>query len=85
MNKPTELLPCPHCDDSGYVEFASGGIWTGENIRTRHEICDCICGDDVRRALTTDTTGDTDIALRLKERFGDSDGPEREEVVRMVR
>lgn len=41
--------PCPHCDDSGYVELVSGGIWTGANITSRLEICDCICGDDVRR------------------------------------
>jgi hypothetical protein len=42
---------CPHCDDSGFQEFASGGIWTGEGVRVRYEICGCICGDDVRREL----------------------------------
>jgi hypothetical protein len=39
---------CPLCDDSGYQEFVSGGIWTGENITTRREFCDCACGQDAR-------------------------------------
>ena len=40
--------PCPLCDDSGYQEFVSGGIWTGENITARREFCDCACGQDAR-------------------------------------
>lgn len=36
--------PCPKCDDSGFVEYSSGGIWTGENVTTRQEFCDCLCG-----------------------------------------
>ncbi len=43
--------PCPDCDDSGWKEFYSGGIWTGENISVRQEPCTCACGDDVRREL----------------------------------
>lgn len=39
---------CTKCDDSGFVELASGGIWTGENITTRREYCDCACGQDAR-------------------------------------
>jgi hypothetical protein len=46
---------CDKCDDSGYVELISGGIWTGENIRTRHEVCGCPCGDDVRREIRART------------------------------
>jgi hypothetical protein len=43
------LKACPKCDDSGYIEHYSGGFWTGENMRFRQEVCDCPCGDDVRR------------------------------------
>lgn len=39
---------CDLCGDSGYREFASGGIWTGENITIRREFCDCPCGQDAR-------------------------------------
>ena len=39
---------CSKCDDSGYQEFASGGIWTGEHITVRREFCDCACGQDAR-------------------------------------
>lgn len=58
--------PCPTCDDSGWAEFCSGGIWTGERITTRQEPCTCICGDDVRRELrarasiVNDTQGGVD-------------------------
>ena len=43
---------CPKCDDSGFIETYSGGIWTGENITTKLSFCDCICGDDARREHT---------------------------------
>lgn len=43
---------CPDCDDSGWVETVSGGLWEG-NGRSRLTICDCICGDDVRRERAT--------------------------------
>jgi len=46
-----DWTPCPKCDDSGFQEFVSGGIWTGEHITRRLEVCDCLCGDDVRRCL----------------------------------
>lgn len=39
---------CDKCQDSGYIETVSGGIWTGENVSTRRELCDCHCGDDAR-------------------------------------
>ncbi|KQX18371.1 MULTISPECIES: hypothetical protein [unclassified Sphingomonas] len=42
---------CEKCDDSGYIESVGGGIWTGENVTTTRSICDCACGDDVRREL----------------------------------
>jgi hypothetical protein len=42
-------VACVKCDDSGYVEIVRGGFWTGENMSFRQEICDCPCGDDVRR------------------------------------
>jgi hypothetical protein len=48
---PSAEESCRDCDDSGWQEFASGGIWTGENIIVRREPCHCICGDDVRREL----------------------------------
>lgn len=41
--------PCPKCGDSGYEETYHGGIWTGENVSISYSICDCACGDDVRR------------------------------------
>lgn len=41
--------PCPHCDDSGFAEISHGGIWTGENVWVSYAICDCECGQDVRR------------------------------------
>jgi hypothetical protein len=51
MSEEVEMEPCPLCDDSGCVEISSGGIWTGEAVHSRYEICDCPCGDDVRREL----------------------------------
>lgn len=39
---------CPKCWDTGYQEFIGGGIWTGENVTSRRELCDCPCGDDAR-------------------------------------
>jgi hypothetical protein len=47
MSGPAE--PCERCDDSGYVETFHGGIWTGQSVRSSLAICDCICGEDVRR------------------------------------
>lgn len=41
--------PCASCDDSGYVETFKGGIWTGEGVSSRLDVCACPCGDDVRR------------------------------------
>ncbi|MET0439156.1 MAG: hypothetical protein ABW043_16855 [Devosia sp.] len=75
--------PCQKCDDSGWQEFASGGIWTGENISVRREPCDCICGDDVRReqaalspspAVAVDGAReitDTDLLNKLREESWD--------------
>lgn len=42
------MTECDLCGDSGYRELASGGIWTGENITTRREFCDCPRGQDAR-------------------------------------
>lgn len=42
------MAECEKCGDSGYVEFTSGGFWTGENMSSRQELCDCACGDDAR-------------------------------------
>jgi hypothetical protein len=39
---------CERCHDSGFVEMSSGGHWTGENIATSHNYCDCDCGQDAR-------------------------------------
>jgi hypothetical protein len=41
--------PCPKCGDSGWEEIVRGGFWTGESMTTTYTVCDCICGDDVRR------------------------------------
>jgi hypothetical protein len=41
--------PCPLCGDSGYAETYHGGVWTGEGVFSTYDICDCSCGDDVRR------------------------------------
>jgi len=41
--------PCERCDDSGYAETIKGGFWTGEGLVSSMTICDCPCGDDVRR------------------------------------
>ncbi len=59
---------CRKCDDSGYITTISGGIWTGEGVSESHTICDCACGDDVRREQAgiapptdrTPTPGDDD-------------------------
>lgn len=40
---------CDDCWDSGYIESYGGGIWTGEGVTVKREICHCLCGDDVRR------------------------------------
>jgi hypothetical protein len=42
-----DFPPCELCDDSGYVERFSG-VW-GRTPRSSFSICDCPCGDDVRR------------------------------------
>jgi hypothetical protein len=44
--------PCPKCGDSGFDEIVRGGYWTGEVVWTEQRICDCPCGDDVRREHT---------------------------------
>lgn len=44
---------CPLCDDSGFAETYHGGIWTGENVSSSQSICDCPCGEDVRRELAS--------------------------------
>jgi hypothetical protein len=49
--------PCPKCDDSGFIETVRGGFWTGESMTTIHTVCDCICGDDVRREHALRTQG----------------------------
>lgn len=51
MDDPAEIAdgPCTKCDDSGYIETCHGGFWTGEGMSSSMSICDCICGEDVRR------------------------------------
>jgi len=44
-----KLETCPNCGNSGYIETVRGGFWTGENMRSSLAICDCPCGNDVRR------------------------------------
>ena len=43
--------PCERCDDSGWVEHYSGGVWIAGPMKRHMEICDCVCGQDVRREL----------------------------------
>lgn len=38
---------CPHCDDSGYQEFSSGGLMGGP-VKVTRKFCDCSCGQDAR-------------------------------------
>lgn len=56
---------CERCEDTGYYERTSGGVWTGESLKSRLEICDCACGDDIRREATGGVVG-SKKALHVK-------------------
>lgn len=43
-------IECEHCADSGYVERTSGGVWTGESIKSELSFCECPVGQDARRS-----------------------------------